>query len=331
MLDVAWGMVAEHFHAPSRQWSGPHSRAYNTLMTPEILSFLQIASQGELSFMPEDQLKYHLDWYSNEIQCPAKYIPAFKHTARTQLVQTISKDEVGFIANQATTYMDGHVSVGTFSKDVMWNQRRNLLAYVGNGEGHTYVHLRLLNEGYDYSSGVYTSAQEGPDVLFGIGFCTNGGNTHIGLDPIDGAIESRDLRVRFEIGGNLDDVKAEAITRDDELAMVHIAEQMMSVKKLFTAFDGERPGWELGQEQNKMFLDYVIYSGEKKRFDFLQMQEALLVFAWRLGEPSNGGLDATAYIMDAGTRTECLKGGGADGIPCSEPLGASIDITAQAR
>ncbi|MBP1964211.1 hypothetical protein [Paenibacillus aceris] len=301
MLDVAWGMVAEHFHAPSRQWSGPHSRAYHTLMMPEILSFVQIASHGALNFMPDDQLKYSLDWYGNDIQCPEKYLPAFKHTHTAKLVQTISKNEVGLIVNQATTYMEGPISVGTFSKDVMWNQRRNLLAYVRNSEESTYIHLRLLNEGYDYSSGVFTCAHEGKDVLFGIGFCTNGGNTHIGLDPIDGFIESEDLRIRFEIGGSLDGVMAEAISYDDESAVVHLAEQTLFVKKLFAAFDGEQPGWQLGSEQNKLFLDYVIYSGEKKRFDFLRMQKALLVFAWSLGETSNESLDAAASVMDAGT------------------------------
>lgn len=303
LLDVAWGLVAEHFHAPSKQWSGPHSRAYNTLMTSEILSFVQIASHGELSFLPEEQLKYNLDWYRNDIGCPAKYIPAFKRTETGELIQTISKDEAGHIVNQATTYMEGPVSVGTFSKDVMWNQRRNLLAYVRNGDASTYIHLRLLNDGYDYSSGIYSSVQKGRDVLFGIGFCTNGGNTHIGLDPIDGAIESSDLRVRFEIGGSLHDVRAEAVSREAESVVVHIADQMLRVNNLFTAFDGEQPSWELGGDQHKQFLDYVIYSGEKKRFDFVSMQEALLLFAWRLGEEGEE-LEATASVIQAGESTE---------------------------
>lgn len=164
------GLVAEHYHAPSKQWSGPHSRAYHTRMTPDILSFVQIASHGELNFMPDDLLKYNLDWYGNDIRCPAKYIPAFKRTETAELVQTISKDEVGVILNQATTYMEGPVSVGTFSKDVMWNQRRNLLAYVRNGNDSTYIHLRLLNEGYDYSSGIYTSVQKGKMCCSGSAF-----------------------------------------------------------------------------------------------------------------------------------------------------------------
>ncbi|MDD9271870.1 hypothetical protein ACFPES_33065 [Paenibacillus sp. GCM10023248] len=310
MLDVAWGLVANHFHAPSKQWSGPHSRAYSTLMTPEILSFIQIASQGALHFMPDDQLKYNLDWYGNEIRCPLKYIPAFRHTETDEHVQIISKDEMGNPANQATTYMDGSVSVGTFSKDVMWNQRRNLLAYVRNGEASTYIHLRLLHEGYDYSSGIFTSVQKGKDVLFGIGFCTNGGNTHIGLDPIDGTIESSDLRVRFEIGGSLNDVRAETLLRDAEAVVVHIADQTLHVKKLFAAVSGEQLGWELGQEQDKLFLDYVIYAGDKKRFDFLSLQQALLMFAWRLGQTQPGELDAAASVIQV--RMIAEDEGGAD-------------------
>lgn len=303
LLDVAWGLVAEHFHAPSKQWSGPHSRAYNTLMTPEMLSFVQIASHGELSFLPEEQLKYNLDWYGNDIRCPAKYIPAFKRTETAELVQTINKDDDGHIVNQATTYMEGPVSVGTFSRDVMWNQRRNLLAYVRSGDSSTYIHLRLLNEGYDYSSGIYSSVQKGKDVLFGIGFCTNGGNTHIGLDPIDGTIESADLRVRFEIGGSLYEVRAEAVSREAESVVIHIAEQLLQVNKIFAAFDGEQPGWELGEDQNKRFLDYVIYAGERKRFDFVSMQEALLLFAWRLGEEADE-LETTASIIQVGESSE---------------------------
>ncbi|MBA2937688.1 hypothetical protein HZF08_05180 [Paenibacillus sp. CGMCC 1.16610] len=298
MLDVAWGMVAEHFHVPSKQWSGPHSRAYHTMMTPEVLSFLQLASQGELVFMPDEQLTYNLDWYGNDIGCPEKYIPAFKRTETAEHVQTISKDEAGDTVNQATTYMEGPVSVGTFSKDVMWNQRRNLLAYVRNGDASTYIHLRLLNEGYDYSSGIYSSVQKGKDVLFGIGFCTNGGNTHIGLDPIDGTIESADLRVRFEIGGSQHEVRAEAVSPAADSALVHIAEQTLQVKKIFAAFDDEQPRWELGQEPDKRFLDYVIYAGERKKFDFASMQEALLLFAWRLGEQGDE-LDAEASVVQA--------------------------------
>ncbi|MFD0680244.1 MULTISPECIES: hypothetical protein [unclassified Paenibacillus] len=307
MLDVAWRMVAEHFHAPSRQWSGPHSRSYSTVMTPEVLSFLQMASGGVLSLRANEDIIYNLDWYGNEIHCPEAYLPAFQHTETSTILQAIHKDEWGRTVNEATTYMSGPISVGTFSKDVMWNQRRNLLGYAQNGDSFSYIHLRFLHDGYDYSSAVYSSVQQQADVLFGIGFCTNGGDTHIGLDPIDGTIEASDLRLRFEIGGSLEQVEAQDFEPAAKAISVQIAGTTMNVKTLFAAFDAESTSWELTRDEQKLCLDYVVYAGERKRFDFRSMQQALLVFAFRLSEGDGGALDASADY--AGIETEASHSG----------------------
>ncbi len=40
----AWSHAARHFHAPSRQWAGPHSRCYATLLRDSTLAFIQRAS-----------------------------------------------------------------------------------------------------------------------------------------------------------------------------------------------------------------------------------------------------------------------------------------------
>ncbi|TDF98592.1 hypothetical protein [Paenibacillus piri] len=326
MLDVAWRMVAEHFHAPSRQWSGPHSRSYSTAMTPGVLSFLQMASGGTLSLMDNGDIAYNLDWYGNEIHCPDRYLPAFRQTAAATIRQAIHKDETGRVFNTATTYMDGPVSIGTFSKDVMWNQRRNLLAYVRNGDSFSYMHLRFLHDGYDYSSAIFTSAQEQADVLFGIGFCTNGGDTHIGLDPIDGTIEAADLRLRFEIGGSLEQVQASAPEREAEEAAVQLAGQTMRVRALFAAFDGGQPGWELVQDGQRLCLDYVIYAGDRKRFDFRSMERALLLFAFRLSDEA--GEDAA---LDASADAASVEGGGHAGAAVHAELqragGTALQLT----
>ncbi|TVY05432.1 hypothetical protein [Paenibacillus cremeus] len=319
LLDVAWRMLAEHFHVPSKQWSGPHSRSYSTVMTPASYSFLQLASRGALAMLAEEQLVYNLDWYGNDIQCPEPYLPAFREEVFLKTIrQPIAKDESGAALNTATTYLNGPLSLGTYSKDVMWNQRRNLLAYIAEGEDRfSYVHLRFLRDGYDYSSAVFTSVQEESEVLFGIGFCTNGGNTHIGLDPIDGTVDAADLRLRFEIGGSLERVEEEALADDAEAATVHIAGHAMTVRTLFAAFDGERPRWELTRDGQKLCLDYVVYSGsdsgssERKTFDFRTMEQALLLFALRFSVGAGGPLDATAMISGTEALAESKTRSGA--------------------
>ncbi|MFE5324400.1 hypothetical protein ACFQ88_37760 [Paenibacillus sp. NPDC056579] len=302
MLDVAWRMIAEHYHAPTGQWSGPHSRSYSTVMTDSVRSFLQMACGDAVTLQPEDTMTYSLDWYGNDIQCPPDYRAAFHDGRGGEYRQVIHRAADGRAVNTATTYKDERVSLGTFSKDVMWNQRRNLLAYVPNGDSFSYIHLRFLHDGYDYSSTVFSCRQEGADALFGIGFCTDGGDTHIGLDPIDGTLEAADLRLRFEIGGRLEGVEARLA---EEAGAVRVSLDggalAMQAEVLFAAFDGETPRWEIARDGEKLNVDYVVYAGEAKQFDFRSLQEALLVLAFRLGGGEGAALEASADRIAAGS------------------------------
>ncbi|MCS7463986.1 hypothetical protein N0M98_28145 [Paenibacillus doosanensis] len=322
MLDVAWRMAAEHYHVPTGEWSGPHSRSYSTATTDAVRSFLELACPGSLSLLPEERFAYNLDWYGSGIRCPEAYISAFRQAQTGEFRQVVQRSAAGEPVNTATTYKDERISLGTFSRDVMWNQRRNLLAYVPNGEGFTYMHLRFLHDGYDYSSAVFYGEQLQNDVLFGIGFCTDGGDTHIGLDPIDGTIEASDLRLRLEFGGSQEGVAADltdawseaaaeagtaleaasgsaAATRggaDLRTANVRLDRGLaVQAQVLFAAFDGERPEWKISADEGKLCVDYVIYAGARKRFDFRGMEQALLVFALRLGSAAEpAGLNASA-------------------------------------
>lgn len=45
LYHLVWEDIALHFHAPSRQWAGPHSRCYSTLLKPATLSLLARATR----------------------------------------------------------------------------------------------------------------------------------------------------------------------------------------------------------------------------------------------------------------------------------------------
>src|SRR4030095_16033419 len=76
LLDMAWRMAAEHFHPATKQWAGPHSRSYSTLLTEMAKSFLQIATEQPL-FAFEKEQPYDAEWYGSGIRCPLKYLPFF--------------------------------------------------------------------------------------------------------------------------------------------------------------------------------------------------------------------------------------------------------------
>lgn len=286
LLDIAWEMAALHFHPGTKQWGGPHSRTYRTLLGPETLSFLDEALGGGSGLIDAERKRYSFDYYRTGIHCPERFRPLFTGERRgSELRQPITAGSAAGKRVWATTAADEVGTLGTFDREVMWNQRRNWLAYVRTERGPVCIALRFLHDGYDYSSAVFTSAQQAFDTLFTVTFCTDGGDTHIGLDRIDGAIEAEDLRLRFEIGGAADGVIASA--SGDRAEAVLGGDVRLDVALLHAAFEGEAPRWETGSGEGSegafRYIDYVLYTGKRKRIDFRQLTEATLIFASRLG------------------------------------------------
>ncbi len=66
----AWRHVARHFHPPSRQWAGPHSRCYATRVGDGTLAFIQQAASGKVRFLPEGEALESLDEHRIRPECP---------------------------------------------------------------------------------------------------------------------------------------------------------------------------------------------------------------------------------------------------------------------
>lgn len=287
LLNIAWKSVTDHFHAGTRQWSGPHSRCYKTLLTPQSKAFLQLATKGKLAFYTEDELPYYEDWYKCGAVCPEQYVEGF-----IELGQRTIKECFGINGNGkekwATTYMTQAYSLGSFNKEIMWNQTRTLLAYVDNGGEATYLHLRALHDGYDYCSAIFYGEQRENHLLFGVNFVVNGGDTHPNLDMIHGSIEASDLRFRLEIGGALDQVST--VVEKGSVSL-RIGETLVSLRSWFAAFDDQSAGeavrdwsWEVTREGDLLGIDLVLHTGEKKVIDFQKMNEAAFLFSLCIGE-----------------------------------------------
>ncbi|OPA75106.1 hypothetical protein BVG16_21075 [Paenibacillus selenitireducens] len=286
LLDATWLMVAEHFHPLLKQWSGPHARSYNTLLAPSHLSFLQMACRGEISFMRDEHFVYGMDWYVQGVVCPRHLYGLFTNIGVRELRQDLPPYHE-FRTRTAYTYMTPEFSLGTFNHNVMWNQCRNLLGYVHTGdEEHSYIQLRVLHDGYDFCTAVYTSQQEQASVLYGIQFALDGGDTHVNLDPIHGRMTASDLRIRIEIGSS-GKVPAWKQIGEDTFQTL-LGKTMLSVKALYGAMDGfSKFRWEIVEDGSIMGLDYILYEGDPAEIDFHAMEEALFLFALTLSEPSD--------------------------------------------
>ncbi len=199
----AWKHLARHYHAPTRQWGGPHSRCYSTLVDVAFQSYLQWAGAGRLAPIPDDAIVIEVDWPRLGLEMPDEVLPYFAPlTAPRTEIETFAPADSASPAVVGTTYLAPDICFGSVSHGDLWNQRRAVLAYWGTADNPSYLHLRLLHDGYDFSSGYLFTTQRDNVVLAAITLVTDNGDTHLHLDPLkDGRLRLSDLRVRLEIGG----------------------------------------------------------------------------------------------------------------------------------
>jgi hypothetical protein len=200
LLDIAWEMIAKHFHPATGEWGGPYSRSYYTLMTEREKHFLGNALNKE----------------SKGIQCPEKYHAYFSSNAERYFIEpTMMAAEAGF-QNYATTYHNEKLSLGSYTVGSMWNQRRNLLGFVDVGGKKVFVQLQFLKDGKDFCSAIYTGVQSRKQVLFGFNLATDNGAWHQELDVINGKFQANDLRIRLLLGGELEELEFPTVVEGKE-------------------------------------------------------------------------------------------------------------------
>lgn len=292
MLDLAWSMVGSHFHAATRQWAGPHSRSYSTLLSKAAFSFLSLAAGIPWQEAADGPLLYNPEWYKSGVRCPEKYRSLFTERAAREIREIYYRSEDGY-EKVATTYMTPSFTIASASKEVMWNQRRNLLAYAVGKEGKTvYAALRMLHDGYDFSAPVFSSQQDKGHLLCGLQLSVNGGDTHIGLDRINGAVEASDLRLRLEIGGAAENVEAMPVEGGAVLRIGHVRLELYQLAAVFEGGNGlldPAPEWAVSREDGKLNLDLVLYHGPRAKIDIAGLRRAGLMFALSMEQALSGG------------------------------------------
>jgi len=305
LIDMAWGSVAQHFHASTRNWAGPHSRSYRTMLSDEHKAFLQLATEGALSFFSWEELPYDEGWYRVGFSCPERFREQFLTAEIRNIRECYEPASDGEPDKWAVTYMTETYALGSFSQEILWNQRRALLLYADNGGEPTYAHFRCLHDGYDFCSAVIHSVQEAGEVLFGVSFLTNGGDTHPNLDWTEGVIEASDFRLRLELGGCLDGVEADV---QGDRATVRIGGLTLRLDCGHAVFgEGLPREWsiESDEEDGRLFVDLPIYAGQPKRIDLRALDQAAFLFTLSVDGEDNAEapqISASADRLEARVR-----------------------------
>jgi hypothetical protein len=187
-----WRHIANHFHVPTRELAGPHSRAYAARLhdfSYFLGTLLCRATGGEIRYgLSERDLPFHA-YYGVflEPDLPDDALRLLRDTGRTDFVveRTDPRDQISAwwrpmlppdtrdpkrkidgIPAVISTLLCPEFCLGTVNLMDGWDQRHNLIAYWnGGGEKPSYLRHRYLHDECPCCSGCFASRQENSTAL----------------------------------------------------------------------------------------------------------------------------------------------------------------------
>jgi hypothetical protein len=301
--DFAWHHVARRFHPPTRQWAGPHSRAYSTFLGPGTLAAIQRATDNNVRFLPESEVWESLDAHRLPLHCPPELYLYFTslEQPRTE-VEAFEINAPGEHDVIGTTYLHPDFTLASVNLGDLWNQRRPLLAYWNAQQGPAALRLRCLHDGYDYAGASLLTVQDQGEILGAVLFATDRGDTHISLDKIPNAtLRARDLRVRLQLEGAVAGLKLPTLTRVERTDLYEPVRFLCGpVETTFclhdAAFADLHAVRETGRDADGAWVDLVLYHGREREFDFGTIKEAAVVFTLSMTPPVAAGGSAAPSV-----------------------------------
>ncbi len=303
ITDLAWKHVATHFHPPTRQWAGPHSRCYSTDLRErkDTLAFLEAATQGKAGLSSEEPLPLSMDDCRLPLRCPENYIHYFQTLDQPrEVVETFIQGQKPIVG---ATWLHPRFALGSVNQGDFWRQKRSLLAYWGTPEQPTYLHARFLHDDYDFCSALIYTIQTKGCALSTVVFATDYGDTHPSLDKvINATIRAKDLRLRFEFGAEIQALKIEKSAKNNSLSTFIIQDRDIQVSIcLAESIFGNHPVvCEIGRNNRYAWIDVICHSGNEQNIILSELAAAFIPFCVMIrtdGEPPH---DSAFHINHSG-------------------------------
>lgn len=281
-----WEHMAAHWDAARAQFAGPMSRCYaNDIGAPLWLEKALGARLGVADMVNRSAVD--AETAIHDYLCPedlaVKFLQAAEQREHVELFG-FEKTESGRQPIQGVTWFGRGFSLGSVNRGDFWNQRRPLLAYFGDrSRPARVVAMRVVKDGYDFSSALLFSVQKGPRVAGLVSFRNPGGDRHISLDPIkDGKFKCGRLFLELRVEG-LED--AYALEESEQSVVLKSRLLPLAFRVCGARFGGQRPKFAAVKAPGNLTvtLDFKPEGGPDM-VDWSAVKSAWAAFAIELGE-----------------------------------------------
>ncbi|MBA3974641.1 MAG: hypothetical protein C0504_10545 [Candidatus Solibacter sp.] len=290
-----WLHLVSHWDGRRAQFAGPMSRCYSTDIGYPL--WLEKSLGGRLRLARPDDVKLGGDAETaiHDFRCPeelaARFLEpraAFQHREMYQAAGEGSAAVVG------TCYINDAFSLGSVNRGDFWNQRRPVLAFFGGrGRPAATLTVRVIKDGYDFSSALLFSVQERGYLAGVVNFQDPGGDRHISLDMVkNGEFECGRLFLEFDFESLPD-----GFTFEEEDGAIRLVSTIIQAQLTLRGgrFGRYKPSAKVtaGKQSLVVTVDLVPPEGPK-RVVWKNTAEAWAAFTVALGGPGEGGFGESA-------------------------------------
>jgi hypothetical protein len=251
-----------------------------------------------------------LERHFARLDAPRAYVKTVRQNVNVPIAgdRPTAGDAASIGPTITTTYLHPAYALGTANRECTWNQRRALIAYWGTPQAPSYLHVRLLHDGYDFASGqIFTAQREGAAVA-AINIATDGGDRHISLDKVkDATIRAKDVRLRFEFGGDAAKAPLSAPARLTDPVDLSFGDVKLRLAVPFAQFGPSAGAWEAGEAGNTKCLDVVLYHGDERAIRLSDLAAAAVGISVEFSA-SGAPRDVPTATLNDGTLSVGLAG-----------------------
>jgi hypothetical protein len=282
-----WLHLAAHWDAARAQFAGPMSRCYATDIGHPV--WLEKSLDGRLGLATPDNRSPERGGSDGETgihdyRCPEDLAVRFLKPSEPRQHRELFILGDGGAATHGTTYIGRGFSLGSVNRGDFWVQRRPLLAYFGGASRPARnIAMRVVKDGYDFSSALLHSVQERNCILGAVGFRNPGGDKHISLDPIEnGEFQCGRLFLELDFEGLAEGFK---YASNERMATVESRDLCACFAVPVARFGGYTPALRATPSTQSLVvtLDFLP-PGPARKVRWAEVSDAYAGFALALGE-----------------------------------------------